>query len=327
VEGKSFPLHLGKGESLTVNLDTLAGSHSFEVRVAVPDNRNSNGIGKKGWQLVWADRNQTPLRKLSVRWGNERLGDPTDRRYMLVCVDSIDSAGAESRILEKKLFEGVNLYGGWNTLSVEENFAGAEMWIGDDMEYSIGKLGHPSGAASVTLEGTGKTDVEYFAYVPVPDPAVRLHTGWTEPDLISYLKEHASGPEGLWQFLDRDTNARWAEPGGTYLLAIVRHDSDKDVQEFVPGGFRPGRYTRVYDVIYLDDARVNSRNWKPGMLKGQLYSTIFENHYQLVWFDAGMELIDEELSADMIDGAIVSFNFPLLHSIMRFARVPMKHLE
>ena len=60
------------------------------------------------------------------------------------------------------------------------------------------------------------------------------------------------------------------------------------------------------------------------MLKGRLYPTIFQNHYNLEWYDAYMEPMAEEVSANLVDGVILSFEFPLFRSRMRFSRVPAR---
>ena len=67
---------------------------------------------------------------------------------------------------------------------------------------------------------------------------------------------------------------------------------------------------------------VNGKRWNNGMVKGYLYGTIFENHYNLEWFDSMMESMGGEVSADITDGVILALNFPIYHATMRFSKEP-----
>lgn len=56
------------------------------------------------------------------------------------------------------------------------------------------------------------------------------------------------------------------------------------------------------------------------MVKGRMFATGFENHYALQWFDSDMLPVGTEISADFTAPSLLSFNFPLLKSTLRFSR-------
>lgn len=114
----------------------------------------------------------------------------------------------------------------------------------------------------------------------------------------------ASGPEGYWEYLDRNTSPRKAREGGRYRLAIVRSLD------------RPG----TFDIIYLSGATVNGSKWKRGMRKGRLIPTDFESHYDLEWIDATFNLRILDMYADIDQESILTLRFPLLDSSIRFSR-------
>ena len=57
------------------------------------------------------------------------------------------------------------------------------------------------------------------------------------------------------------------------------------------------------------------------MLKGHIVKTVFTGNYDLTWIDATMEPISEDAYATIENGVILTFNFPLYKSQVRFAKV------
>ncbi len=301
------------GEYVEVAIGKDNGRHSFETGASISGNRNSNGEGKATWGMEWVDSSGQVLRRVGLHWGNECLGDPFDRRFLRVTVDSVSTDGRPHQLLCHDFYDGVDLYGGLNTLSVEESGEGGmSIWVGNDLEYYAGACGAVKGASAVRIGGNRKMKIRYAAYRYRPEPSLLLCTDWTEASVGDYLSgKGPDGIEGIWDFLDRDNDARWAQPGGAYRLAVVKHS-----------GNEPG--SPAYDILYLGGGRVNAESWQPCMLKGRLYPTIFQNHYNLEWYDAYMEPMTEEVSANLVDGVILSFEFPLFRSRMRFSRVPAR---
>ena len=155
-------------------------------------------------------------------------------------------------------------------------------------------------------------------------PGDVLRSGWTENAVLTLLdtpEESRPAAMGVWEFLDRDTESEMAEPGGRYRLAVMPHRKEFVSELPAAAGSLQG-VEPDYDIVYLSGALSNGNRWEPGMLKGHLYSTSFTDHYRMVWYDAYFESMGEEVTADITpDGAILSANFPLYRSGMRFARV------
>ena len=95
---------------------------------------------------------------------------------------------------------------------------------------------------------------------------------------------------------------KWLRLGGRYTLAVVRADDG-------------------YDIIYIDGAQVKKSQWQPCMKKGHMTKTIFSGNYDLTWIDATMEPISEDAFATVENGVILTFNFPIFKSQVRFAKV------
>lgn len=126
--------------------------------------------------------------------------------------------------------------------------------------------------------------------------------------LKTVLADSHNSAEGLWRYLDRDTDLRKLNLGANYMLATVT----------APDG--------SIEILYLGhsgDASTNLKRWQPLMIKGRLTPTIFIGHYDLVWYDAFGSKIIYETSADIIDGAILKVNFPTQGGSVRFQKTPM----
>ena len=144
-------------------------------------------------------------------------------------------------------------------------------------------------------------------------------SGWNIEELTEAASGGQGGVEGVWRFLDRDTESELAEPGGRYVLGVVAHRGEMVVPtaDATDGGRVPD-----FDIVYLSGAVANGRVWRPGMVKGHLYSTGFVGHYDVVWYDADLESMGEETFADVESGGmILTVNFPLYRGLMRFERV------
>ena len=317
----STEFRLNRGEVYGISLGNDTRSRSIEACVAIKGNRNSSGIGKASWRLTWIDENGRTLRLLEVKWGNEGLVDAFDRRFLMITVDSIACNGVAVPLLEKKLFDKVALYGGDNTIAIDERDGRMSVWIGNDLEYFVGECDAAYNASQVSLDGSLPLDVKYVAVTSEPSFAARLRGRWNPGELAEYILNHDSAVEGRWEFLDRDNNVRLASPGGKYGLSVVRYEPSRggDVLELVPDY---ADKLPAYEILYMSGAEVNASEWHPAMVKGLLYPTIFENHFDLVWFDSYMEPMAGEQWADLVPGSILSLNFPLLRAQMRFSKVP-----
>ena len=57
------------------------------------------------------------------------------------------------------------------------------------------------------------------------------------------------------------------------------------------------------------------------MLKGHITKTVFSGNYDLWWIDATMEPIEKDAYATIENGIIMTLNFPVFKSQVRFAKV------
>ncbi len=125
---------------------------------------------------------------------------------------------------------------------------------------------------------------------------------WTRDALDAYFAGSDDPVEGYWKYLDRDMQDDWLRLGGRYVLAVVRNGDG-------------------YDLIYIDGAQVKKSMWQTGMFKGHMTKTIFGGNYDLTWIDATMEPIDEDAYATIENGVIMTMEFPIYKSQVRFVKV------
>ena len=125
---------------------------------------------------------------------------------------------------------------------------------------------------------------------------------WTLEELDRYLENSSDPVEGYWKYLDRDMEDKWLRLGGRYTLAVVQAGDG-------------------YDLIYVSGAQVMKQQWQPGMAKGHISKTAFTGNYDLVWTDATMEALGEDAYATVENGVILTLNFPVYKSQVRFAKV------
>lgn len=317
---------LGEKFSLSPGTDWAISSPSglkrfdLEINAAISGNKTADGVGKVSWGVEFRDSDGVVNVRVAILWGNSDFGSPFDRRFMRVKVDSISSGGKASELLCRDFEERVELFGGYNCLSIELFDGTMNIWVGSGAQCYVGavRCGHLGERAVLTCNR--KLKVDYVAWRSDRDPADDLSTGIGHDDLVAYLLQSRDPVEGFWNFLDRDTDSRWSETGGRYRLAIVRHDSYLIFRQKHSASEDSAKNVPAYCILFVDGAEVNRYRWIPGMIKGYLYPTIFENHYTLEWYDAMMEPIVDEVTADIVDEAILRFNFPLYHATIRFSK-------
>lgn len=291
--GRSMPLNIeGKGKIL---IEATAAARSAHQR---------QGPGKTAWGIEWVDTAGNEY-KVTLCWGNTDLGYDTDSRYMVVEV-----AAGDSILESRRVTEGVNLYKGYNSL---------KLCIGPDgeLQWNVGGKSLAATSACRILPATpvsasifakgGGINIASSMVVALKDKPTPEPTPFNNPEDFIVAAHDPTAVDGVWIFLDRDNDPKWARPGGRYTLGIMRSITEKD----------------SWDIIYLDGAVTNAPKWLPGMRKGKLTATPFMGHYDLEWFDALFDYLDktEECSATMNDaGTILTLSFPLDHSVMRFYR-------
>lgn len=304
------PFRLVPGNEAVISSDASAVEQEVEIAASMPGNRNGKGDAAQ-WMISGLDAEGECRFSITLSWGSEGLDEAFSRRYLQISADTVASQGRCVEVLRNKIYDDVDLYNGVNVLTVVMRDGVVAVWVGNDHQRDAGSFGC-SAVSAFRLHALGLLDVDYFVSAWAGNPARELQTGLNGDDILR-LTHGASGAVGVWHFLDRDTDSGWAEPGGMYRLAVVPHIDSGNC------GYK-GRQP-VYDVLYLGGARVGSAHWAPGMVKARMYATPFENHYDVVWFDARMEWMGAEVSADFISPSILAFHFPLHKSHMRFTRM------
>lgn len=132
-------------------------------------------------------------------------------------------------------------------------------------------------------------------------PAVFEGHSWTLPD-CSPEELDAIGVT-VYRYLDNEVNNARVLRGGDYKLALKANGK---------GG---------YSLYYIEGATKNRIAWRPGMSKGELSPTIFENHYDLSWRDADFATDFDGAWGELIEsGAILVLHFPHEEAVLRFSR-------
>lgn len=296
---------LSKGQSVEFPLDSLAGEITAELSASATSNRNTRGLGNAGWGIEIL-RNGRPVVRGTVRWGNTDFGGAFDERFLRLTIDTVSAGGTWGTAAARDLQRDVNLQTGPNVLVMELHDSRADFYIGNDAETFSGSTklplnqpGEPLGSLALRVFALSPISVDYLTLRQKPNPFFTL---WRETD--STPQDTKKDPrEGLYTFLDRETDARYALLGGRYTLRV-----ESDPQS---GG---------YDLVYEGGAELNSDKWHTGMLKGKLIPTEFRDHFVLTWYDADAESMGREAWGDFSPEGILTLSLPLWKATLRFAR-------
>lgn len=232
--------------------------------------------------------------------------DITDQRSMQISLIKHETGSDDVVLVSTTLTKGVSLEDDLNIVCVDVSGRGVQVSIGKDELVQVleASVLRPAGTVWVGyLVGPGsRVSIERAVLTIDNEQQVTTSTLWTLDALDEYLAVSADPIEGYWKYLDRDMEDKWLRLGGRYTLAIVRADDG-------------------YDLIYIDGAQVNKSQWQPCMLKGHITRTQFTGNYDLRWIDATMEPISEDCYAAIENGVILTLNFPIYKSQVRFAKV------
>ena len=231
--------------------------------------------------------------------------DITDQRSMTLKV--IQQNGTDTRELaQATITKGVSLEDDMNTLSIDVDDRSVKVSIGKDelQEVVEATSTRPNGPLQVGyLVGSGaRVAIERAVLTIENEKQVAAKTLWTREALDEYFAVTADPVEGYWKYLDRDMQDQWLRLGGRYTLAVVRSNTG-------------------YDIIYIEGAQVKKSLWHEGMLKGHMTKTVFSGNYDATWIDATMEPIENDVQATIENGVILTMNFPVFKSQVRFAKV------
>ncbi len=295
IEGEKLSLDDQFNVAVSSNLSSLW----VEVRAAVSGNKERVGMSVPEWKIHWTASDSSHY-DCAISWGNTDFASIYDKRFMRVSINRFGN-----QVLSWDVTEGVDLGGGYNSVALLFNGDKLLVQAGDKTLSLIGEgpiCSMPVGAVSIT--SNRGLDLKEVRLIEENLLRAEIMTSWTIDKLDKYFASSTDGREGYWEYLDRETDSSLSGIGGKYTLAIVRSGEG-------------------YDIIYIDGARVDADKWRPGMKKGELRSTVFENHYHLYWYDSAMNFLgrDYEFNADYA-ASLWTFNFPLLSSRLRFSRQP-----
>lgn len=283
-------------------LDDNCATIAIEARCAMPAAKEGFGDGDTWWGIAWNYVSPDDYNYVIMRPFNSDFGALDDRRLMSVEYGAI--TGGNNLVTNKEtVASGLNMAKGFNSMLLE--------WEGDVMRVFIGAKGlHkimeatsklPAGSQCKLVSEGSPLDIASLVVECGEDIAQSLVTGYEMDDVMRHLSLSGDPVEGIWRYLDRETDDNRARLGGNYSLIVVANGDG-------------------YDMLYLDGARVNNQAWRKLMLKGKLLPTPFENHYDMVWYDSMMNRMDDETHATFSKEGILSLEFPLFRSSMRFYR-------
>lgn len=231
--------------------------------------------------------------------------DITSQRSMLVKLVQYKNRETVT-LAQTTLSKGVAMEDEMNVVCVDVDERGVTVLLGKNelqqvLEHEVAR---PAGAVRVgyLVGGGARVAIERAVLTINNDNQVIQSTDWTIEKLDAYFAESADPVEGYWKYLDRDMQDEWLRLGGRYTLAVVRSDDG-------------------YDLIYIGGAQVKKSMWETGMLKGHMIKTPFAGNYDATWIDATLEPIDRDVQATIENGVILTIQFPVYRSQVRFAKV------
>ena len=193
---------------------------------------------------------------------------------------------------------------GYNSLGINLSGGKAEIQGGNHKLLPILSLDVPDfKPIEALMQSSSPASVSLFAIEESTSPHNRYATDWTVETLCAHLQASTDSVEGFWKYLDRQNDPVYARLGGRYELATVKNPCGN------------------YDIIYIGGAETMAPQWTACMLKGKLIPTIFTDHFDLEWVDSTFGYMKEDVHASITEGNILTLNFPLLKSSIRFSRV------
>ena len=300
-------------------MDVISTSYRYQLRLANLNNKlgktksiknpmtgGKTTITSPQWGLVFNYDEQGDYCAVVLSCDNSApYDDITDERSMRVSLLQYQG-GNVTEVASTTVSKGISLEDDLNTLCADVDERGVRISIGKEELQTVleASIVRPVGAVQVGyLVGPGsRVAIERAVLTIEKEDQVAVSTLWTLEALDEYLANSSDPVEGYWRYLDRDMEEKWLRIGGRYTLAVVRADDG-------------------YDLIYIDGAQVNKSLWNPGMFKGHMVKTVFSGNYDLTWIDATMEPIGDDSYATIENCVILTFNFPVFKSQVRFAKI------
>lgn len=280
--------------------------YAAETRVKFVGDKSLDAVSKEYFGFSWITANGECI-IATINPCNPTAGMSMDTPGLMVTVAAVNDS-ATTVLVKKQMFAPAIRESSYNSFAVEM-MVGEKVYIklgGTDLNQVAVLPRQYASIKNIDFVADGNIEVATIVADRHIDPVLKLKTSWTMECLREYFKKSDLKPlEGIWKYLDRVTDERYSRLGGYYTIALLADDN---------GG---------YDIIYVDGARTNSKRWQCGMRKGRLTPTIFNNNFDLEWYDAEMVDCSDETSAQVEQDVILGLSFPLLKSSLRFSKVPL----
>lgn len=161
----------------------------------------------------------------------------------------------------------------------------------------------PISSISIGVDNGGLIKISDIFLETLPSPAEKLFTPYSsEAELMLRICAKSNPKEGLWTILDSSLDESLLQLGGDYTLALI---SNRD----------------CIDLIFLSGARIMKQDWKTGLLKARLTPTLFNDIYNVTWYDAEMRPLSYEIKAQFDSDGLLTIQFPFQGSRIRLAKV------
>lgn len=271
---------------------------SYEV---ISQNGKNKKVKNTEWGLVINYTSSLDYYAIVLQCSNTSPHDMLDKRKMTCSLVHFEE-GNRKNIVTKELDKDVDLYTGDNLMIAEYTNNHIAVQIGSKNArkvFSVPLMQEKDVKVGVYCGPGSDVRVERFIVKQKEDPIAKVQTEWTEEKLEKHLTQSTDANEGYWKYLDRDIDENSLRLGGRYTIALVATNSG-------------------YDILYIDGADVLSDKWKKCLLKGRLIKTNFQDHYDLVWYDASFAPFYYDVSASIDGGNIMTLYFPIQNSQLRF---------
>lgn len=298
------PVNIDSGDYLLDSITPATQNFMAHTRIAIDPKTQSE------WGMCWGDPDGDFITARIIIPPFRQHNDTYRDVEAMLQVER--NEGGNTRIVSKKpLGAIVDTEGRSNSLKLFYDRESSHLLIyaGSEMQQLVGKsevnvpckvwyfVCQPSGligCGALSLDGTGV--------------GIKKSSKFHDTDsLMDYLKASDDSKEGVWRYLDRNMNEKYAAMGGRYTIATVANDS---------GG---------YNIIYLSGADTNDTLWEPLSVKGTLAPTIFIGNFDMRWMDAeGKEYTDDTNAQYSADGSILTLSFPALNTQLRFSRLVLR---
>ena len=289
-----IPIQPHKRIDLSFRVANLNNDSGRKYKVS--ECKGSGKVSHPGWGIMISDRKGNRDRIFISTKDNPK--DETYSRTSLI-FHEYDSG------VEASITEGMDFFSGPNSFLLSLD-SGEMSLMGGNREYKPIMTWHseinlPDSIGFFVAPGAA-LEVEYFN-VEYPMPLFGNEVSeFGNPDILNtYLRRSKDPMEGKWKVYDRVLEEDELRMGGEYTVALISNSSG-------------------YDLFYLSGASVMAEKWEPGMLKGRLVNSGFENIYNVEWLDASGVLIESEIKASY-ESPILTILFPRQGSSLRFRKL------